>query len=444
MKLRAHNCDITFCSKQTEEAFINNNHYQGYCSSNECYALKDPNGQIVEMMTFCKPRYNCSYNWELLRLCTKKDYQVLGGASKLLAAFIKRHPNESIVSYCNESLFNGKVYEALGFKKIATCKSYHYEKDGIKYHRSNFQRWKLEQLFPQYPRDQFTERRIMELEGYTRVEETQATWVLGEQNDKWYIYKISLENGAEYIGQHRYHDTSNDKYSGSGKILKAMQKKYKWTKEILIDDIDNQIDADKYERCAIAISRLSSYNINICNGGHGYIGNGVRGEWDRDTNRERCSLIAKTWISKLSDEERIEKFGKHNKGRTAWNKGVTPSKEAVDKQRNSLNKYYETHAGPNKGKKFADDVKKKISASKTNNKDYQNKVNKQGLLTRSQVFEEFNLKTKLSLTQMKRFLNELNISAPYNTDTVESLIEYWKTKPHKQKRPSNFLDDQNK
>lgn len=423
VKLRAHECNIVKCSKQTEENFLNRYHYQGYRPSVECYALKYDD-KIVEMMTFCTPRYNKSYDWELLRLCTKEDFQILGGASKLLKAFMSEHSG-NIISYCNESKFSGKVYEALGFQKTSVCKSYHYEKDGKTFHRSNFQKHLLvKQGFDPSK----TEFEIMKERCYDKVEEVQATWVLGEPNDKWYIYRISLENGAEYIGQHRYHDTSNDGYAGSGKILKAMQKKYKWTKDILIDNIDNQTDADKYERCAIAISRLSSNNINICNGGHGYVGNGVRGEWDRDTNTELFRAGAKKWISKLSDEERIEKFGKHNKGRTPWNKGVTLSKEVVDKQRNSLNKYYETHDGPNKGRKMSEEMRKKLSASKSGNKEYQNKVNKQGLLTRSQVYEEFNLKTKLSMTQMKRYLSELNITAPYNTDTVERLIEHWKTK----------------
>ncbi len=271
-KLRAHNCSIVLCSKQTEEAFIDENHYQGFRPSEECYALKDENGQIVEMMTFCKPRYNKSYTWELLRLCTKKDYQVSGGASKLFTAFIENHPNESIISYCNESKFSGKIYEALGFKKVSTCSSYHYEKDGKSYHRSNFQRWKLEQLYPQYDRNKYTERQIMELEGYARVEETQATWVLGEPNDKWYIYEIEC-NGYHYIGQHKYHKTTKDTYSGSGRIIRRLTAKHPFTKTIIIEGVLLQDEADKYEKCMIYMSRLvyKEMNCNIQDSGRGYI-----------------------------------------------------------------------------------------------------------------------------------------------------------------------------
>ena len=44
-------------------------------------------GELVQIMTFGKPRYNKNYQWELLRLCTNSDYNVLGGASKLFKNF---------------------------------------------------------------------------------------------------------------------------------------------------------------------------------------------------------------------------------------------------------------------------------------------------------------------------------------------------------------------
>lgn len=349
MKLRAHNCDIVLCSKQTEEAFINNNHYQGYRSSNECYALKDPNGQIVEMMTFCKPRYNCSYNWELLRLCTKKDYQIAGGASKLLAAFIERHPNESIVSYCNESLFNGKVYEALGFKKIATCKSYHYEKDGIKYHRSNFQRWRLEQLFPQYSRDQFTERQIMELEGYTRVEETQATWVLGEQNDKFYVYKVTnIEFKRFYIGS----KTSTSKYNHNiGVDYFTSSTDENFVKDFKLNPQNYKCEILKYfndkQQCldyeAHLIERAWG-NQNLIN--RGYI------KKSGETNH-----IVRNSKTKHSEETK-RKISESNKGKII-------SEDAKEKISTSLKEYFAENGNTRKGTKLSEEQKEKISNTVT-------------------------------------------------------------------------------
>lgn len=347
MRIRAHECNIVKCSKQTEENFLNRYHYQGYRPSIECYALKYDD-RIVEMMTFCTPRYNKSYDWELLRLCTKEGFQVLGGASKLLKAFMSEHSG-NVISYCNESKFQGNVYEALGFQKTSVCKSYHYEKDGKSFHRSNFQkRILVNQGFDPNK----TEFEIMKERGYDKIEEIQATWTLGEPNDKWYIYKISLDNGCEYIGQHRYHNKIDDGYSGSGKILKAMQKKHKWTMEILVKDINSQEDADKYERCAIASSRMCANNINICDGGHGYIGNGVRGEWDTASRSKYISEYMKKYYEmhpekrtpkgrKVSDEQK-KKISETVKQR--WQEGTysvnhLQNPENRKKQRESLIKH---------------------------------------------------------------------------------------------------------
>ncbi len=126
----------------------------------------------------------------------------------------------------------------------------------------------------------------------------------------------------------------------------------------------------------------------------------------------------------MTDEEKKTKFGSHNKGKAAWNKGKTPSKEQVDKQRESLAKYYETHDGPNKGRKFRRETCDKISQSKKGNKDFEKKLNNAGFLSRSQVFDKFNEATGLSLTQMKRLMKQLNIKSPYTKDTAQILIDF--------------------
>ena len=72
---------------------------------------------IIQVMTFGKPRYNKNYQWELLRLCTKSNYIVIGGAEKLFKYFIKNYNPESIISYCDNSKFRGDVYLNLGFNE---------------------------------------------------------------------------------------------------------------------------------------------------------------------------------------------------------------------------------------------------------------------------------------------------------------------------------------
>lgn len=69
--------------------------------------------------TFGKPRFakNPNIVYELLRLCSAKGTQVVGGASKLLAYFKQHYMTQGnvLVSYCNRRYSVGKVYHSLGF-----------------------------------------------------------------------------------------------------------------------------------------------------------------------------------------------------------------------------------------------------------------------------------------------------------------------------------------
>ncbi len=258
IKLRASKLQLREVSLQEEKQFLNENHYQGFVPSLWCKGLYDDD-KLVILMSFGTPRYNKRFDWELLRLATKKDYQVYGGASKLFNDF-KDNNVGSIISYCNESLFSGKVYDILGFSKHTVINSYHYEKDGKSYHRTRFMKCRLIKQYPEYADK--TEKEIMQILGYDRINEKQATYVYGT---KWYIYEITNNiNGKTYIGQHL---DRGDNYWGSGTNIRRAIEKYgveNFSKRIILDNIHTQKDADKYELCAIRIQKLvgkAEYNI---------------------------------------------------------------------------------------------------------------------------------------------------------------------------------------
>lgn len=335
-KIRASKLELREVEKKEEADFLNKYHYQKYTPSNICYGLYQGD-ELIILMTFGIPRYNKKYDWELLRLCTKKDYQVLGGASRLLKHFTENYDG-SIVSYCNESKFNGGVYKALGFSYQGNCKSYHYEKNGKTYHRSNFTRARLEKLYPQYSRQDYTEKMIMELEGFTRIEEKQGTWVLNDKS-RWYIYEIEC-NGYHYIGQHRYWPGRYDNYITGGTIIKREIEHHPYKKIILYDNIKTSAEANKYEKCLIRISRAlygeinkGGKNCNIDEGGtHAY----ARKNVSVQQGIHRSGLPKGTKL-KLSDEER----------------------KARSERRIERNKTNPNHAWL--GKHLPDDMKKKIS-----------------------------------------------------------------------------------
>lgn len=115
-RIFARNCDLKEISVEEASRFINANHIQKQCRGTETSLGLFHKGELVEVMTFGKPRYNKNYDIELLRLCSRTDTEVTGGASKLFKYYIRCNPNISIISYCDLAKFSGRVYETLRMK----------------------------------------------------------------------------------------------------------------------------------------------------------------------------------------------------------------------------------------------------------------------------------------------------------------------------------------
>ena len=134
-KIYARQTEIKQISKKLAKQFLNKYHLQS--STQTCqyaYGLFF-NDELVQVMTFGKPRYNKSYEYELLRLCTKPCVEIVGGASKLLKHFEEDLKPSSIISYCDLAKFSGKVYEQLDFKLYGISKpSKHWYNIQIKRH----------------------------------------------------------------------------------------------------------------------------------------------------------------------------------------------------------------------------------------------------------------------------------------------------------------------
>jgi len=99
-------------------SFLNENHLQGSCYGNIINIGLYLDDNLIQLMTFGKPRYNKKYEYELLRLCTKNNYIVSGGSEKIFKYFIKTYNPKSVISYCDNAKFSGNVYEKLNFKLV--------------------------------------------------------------------------------------------------------------------------------------------------------------------------------------------------------------------------------------------------------------------------------------------------------------------------------------
>ena len=111
----ARQCKLKVITLKEANDFLNLYHLQnGLIKQDICLGLfyKD---MLVEVMTFGKPRYNKNYEYELLRLCSHKEYKITGGSEKLFKYFINNYKPKSVISYCDISKFSGDVYSKLGF-----------------------------------------------------------------------------------------------------------------------------------------------------------------------------------------------------------------------------------------------------------------------------------------------------------------------------------------
>lgn len=109
----ARNCLIKEVSEKDTNEFLDLYHFQNTCSRQLIRLGLFHENELVELMTFGKPRYNKNYEYELLRLCSK--YKIVGGTEKLFKYFLDNYNPSSIISYCDNSKFKGDVYIRLGF-----------------------------------------------------------------------------------------------------------------------------------------------------------------------------------------------------------------------------------------------------------------------------------------------------------------------------------------
>ena len=144
----ARKCSIQKIDKKTSEEFLNLYHVQNNAQGAKyCYGLYYQD-ELVEVMTFGRPRYNKNYEWELLRLCTVAGKSVIGGASKMFQQFIKDADPTSILSYCDRAKFTGRVYQKMGMKLHHVSEPAKVWSKGTEYITDNFLRQRgYDQIF---------------------------------------------------------------------------------------------------------------------------------------------------------------------------------------------------------------------------------------------------------------------------------------------------------
>lgn len=117
----ARKCKLQEVSLSEANEFLDKYHLQGKVRGQKYILGLYHDDQLLQVMTFGKPRYDKNHDCELLRLCTKPGSFVVGGANRLFYHAINDNPQwRSIISYCDIAKFSGDVYHKLGMSLIRT------------------------------------------------------------------------------------------------------------------------------------------------------------------------------------------------------------------------------------------------------------------------------------------------------------------------------------
>ena len=139
----ARNCTVSEVNTDIASRFLEDNHIQGNVSATWKYGLLF-NGELVGLMTFGTSRFDNGI--ELLRYCSKKYTNVIGGASRLFSHFTSEHPEvDRIISYADRRWSGkGAFYPSLGFVLDGkTRPSYYYIINNMRRNRMEFTKKRL-------------------------------------------------------------------------------------------------------------------------------------------------------------------------------------------------------------------------------------------------------------------------------------------------------------
>ena len=169
--LYARKCELVYVDNGRERDFLDMNHIQGYTSSRLCLGLEH-DGKLVQLMSFSKSRFDKSVEFEIVRLCTKRGFIIVGGTKKLFKHFLRINKPKSIVSFSDNRFFSGNVYDELGFKFLYnTNPNYIWFKPSTNsiFKRYKTMKGKLKNLLGDYFDDSLSESENMRKAGYHKI-----------------------------------------------------------------------------------------------------------------------------------------------------------------------------------------------------------------------------------------------------------------------------------
>lgn len=168
-KLNARSMKIVELEDRDAKEFFNSSHLLGYRTARLTLALQDEQG-VAFAMSFSKVSHN---DYEIIRMASRINSNVRGGASKILSYFHKTTNFNKLYTYADLRYSNGSSYQRLGFNELKiTPPGYFYSrqigKNYINLSRQQCQKNKLHKFLPNYD-PALPESQNMFNHGYRRV-----------------------------------------------------------------------------------------------------------------------------------------------------------------------------------------------------------------------------------------------------------------------------------
>lgn len=152
-KIYARKCDVRELSPKEYRNFVEINHIARVAPAKIKLGLYH-NNELVMVMSFSKPRFNKNYEWEMIRLCSILNHNIIGGASKIFKHFLNTYKPNSIITYADRHYSNGNVYKNLGFNFIENTRAgYKWTNGNVAFNRVLFQKHKLKNILTIYDKN---------------------------------------------------------------------------------------------------------------------------------------------------------------------------------------------------------------------------------------------------------------------------------------------------
>lgn len=168
-KLHGRKMQIREVENSEAITFTNENHLQGWSVASVKLGLYDDDN-LVQIMTFSKPRFSEKTEWEIVRIASKLGITVVGGASKLFNKFMIQYNPSSVLSYADLRYSTGGIYKTLGFEwQHDSAPNYFYVKGAINLPRYKAQKHLLPKLLGNKFNSEKSETQNMLAAGYNKV-----------------------------------------------------------------------------------------------------------------------------------------------------------------------------------------------------------------------------------------------------------------------------------